>query len=369
MYSRILLALCFCTSLWARPNVAIKDAEFPPPWSRPALIQVVLVVDTGFNASGLIRQTQADLYDVINELLLSRKNDQQPIVQVAVITAGNGQVRLLNQFTSHYDAIMSQMALMRSGHGKTRINEILMTALEQLQWSPYAQDVKCLFVVGQGRLRRSANDFIQTGLLAAEKGVTIHALYAGPYKLGIHDGWAEMAYSTGGRYGQFKASVTASRTTTPLDALLNKARQALLETYRQQGDPWQNQWEAHKTKDRQALLISRETALQRIIAQALKEYDPDHLQALHLEGLDNTELKRQIDMRTDTSLNTVHAITDYETQIQVRHELYAQIIDLASQRRAALSSQIFSSKTPSLAFAMIRILHEQLPQRGFDMPQ
>jgi hypothetical protein len=53
----------------------------------------------------------------------------------------------------------------------------------------------------------------------------------------------------------------------------------------------------------------------------------------------------------------------------MRHQLYAWISDLAVQRRAALTPQIFSSKSPTLAFAMIRILHEQLPQRGFDMPQ
>ncbi len=368
MTSKSLLLLFLSTSLWAGPSFSTEDSEFPPPWTRPALIQVGLVLDTGFNASGLIRQTQADLYDVVNELLLSRKNDQQPIVQLAVVTAGNGDVRLLNQFTSHYDAITTQLAQVRSGHGKTRVDQILVTALEHLRWSPYAQDVKCLFVVGQGRLRRTANDFVRIGLLAAEKGVLINTLYAGPYKLGIHEGWAEMAYSTGGRYGQVKASLTSSNVRTGLDAALNRARQDLLETYRQQGDPGQSQWEAHKIKDRQAAFISKETALQRIIALALKAYDPGQLQRLHLEGLDQIELERQVAQRTTMSLKTVKAINDYEQKIQIRHQLYGRIIDLASQRRAALASQIFSSKTPNLAFAMIRVLHETLPQRGFDMP-
>ncbi len=67
MTSKLTLVLFLSTSLWAGPNFATEDAEFPPPWTRPALIQVGLVLDTGFNASGLIRQAQADLYDVIND--------------------------------------------------------------------------------------------------------------------------------------------------------------------------------------------------------------------------------------------------------------------------------------------------------------
>lgn len=368
MKSQRLLIFCLSTSLLAGSVYATEETEFPPPWTRPALVQVGLIVDTGFNASGLIRQTRADLYEVINELLLSRKDDQQPIVQVAVIAADN-DVTLMNQFTSHYDAVMTRLATLRPGHGKTRIHQILITALEQLNWSPYAEDVKCLFVVGQGRLRRTTNDFIQSGILAAKQGVTIHTLYAGPYKSGVHAGWAEMAYSTGGCYGQVKGSLNSSHTRTVLDAELNRARQQLLETYRQQGDPWQSQWEEHKAKDRQAAFISEETAIQRMIAQALKAYDPGHLQALHLEGVDRMELKRQVDLRTGTRLDRVRAITDYEQQTVRRHQLYARIIDLAFRRRATLSPHIFSSKTPIMAFGMIQILHEQLPQRGYDMPR
>ena len=364
----VFLTLCLSTSSWAGASSFHEDAEFPPPWTRPALVQVALVVDTGFNASGLIHQTRADLYEVINELLLAQKNGQQPIVQVAVIAAGDNDVQVMNQFTSHYDAIMSQLATLRSGHGKTRIHQILITALGRLRWSPYVQDVKCLFVVGHGRLRRTANDFIQTGLLAADKGVTIHALYAGPYKSGVHAGWAEMAYSTGGRYGQVKMSRSASRAQTALDAALNRARQTLLETFRNQGEPRQGQWAEQVAKDREAALISKEAAIQRIIAQALKAYDPAYLQALHLEGLDRIELKRQVDLRTGLDLRTARAIAEYDEQIEIRQQLYGRIIDLAYERRAALRSQIFSSKTPSLSHAMIRVLHEELPQRGFELP-
>lgn len=369
MCSRTFFALWLYTSLWANPNTVVRDAEFPPPWTRPALIQVALVVDTGLNASGTIHQARAGLYEVINELLLCRRQGQQPIVQVAVIAAGNSDVRVLNQFTSHYDAIMSQLMTLRSGHGKTRIHQVLITALGRLRWSPYAQDMKCLFVVGQGRLRRTTNDFIQCGLLAAEKAVTIHALYEGPYKSGVHGGWAEMAYSTGGRYGQISAARNAGRTQTALDAALNRARHALLETYRQSGDPHHGLWREQTAKDRQAVLVSKETAMQRIIAQALKAHDPGHLQAVHLEGVDQVELKRQIDLRTGTQFRTVRALTDYEKQLHDRQQLYGRIIDLAYERRGAMRSQIFSSKTPGLSHAMIRILHEELAPRGFEMPQ
>jgi hypothetical protein len=175
-----------------------------------------------------------------------------------------------------------------------------------------------------------------------------------------------MAYSTGGRYGQVQASFNSS-CSTPVDVELNRARLALLDTYRHQGDPWQDQWEMHKARDREALLLSRETALQRIIAQALKACDPGQ-QALHLDGMDRIELRRQVDSRSSASLDTVQAMSDYEEQTRVRQQLYARIVELARQRRAEMTAQIFSSKTPSLAFAMIRILHEQLPQRGFEMP-
>lgn len=362
-----LLSLFICASLWAGYREPPQDSEFPPPWTRPALIQIGLVVDTGTHASGLIRQVQADLYDVINELLLSEKNGEQAIVQIAVVSASNNDVQILTPLTSHYDAVISQLEHLHPGHGKTPIGQTLATALNALEWSPYSQDIKRLFVVGPGRLRRSTDDFLKSGVLEAEKDVMIHTLYAGAYKQGVHDGWAEMAYCTGGQYMAIK-SVMNSNNRTGLDAVLNKAKKELIDTYRQQGDPWKHQWEVYQDMSRDSALISMETALQQAITWALKSYNPDYLKSLHLEGLDDMELNRQVEQTTQLSLDTVQAVTDFEEQRHTRQQVYEEIVLLARQRRTALTPKIFSSKTPGLAFGMIQILHKDLEQRGFEMP-
>ena len=362
-----LLVLSLALPGWAQPwgrSNREKERPFPPPWTRRPLIQVVLILDTSPMMSGVIEQARADLYSVVNELLFHTKDGRTPVVQMAVLTAADGSVRVLSPFTTYFDGLFSQLEQVRTGHGSTRTDKVLITALQRLEWSPFFEDTKAIVYVGQGPVQRTKEGFLQRGILAAEKGILIHTFYAGAYKIGIQNGWAELAYASGGQYATIDRGYRPDRTHTSVDNDLLSLKDDLIDTYRLEADSHRRLWRQEQDRDREASLVSKETALERIVTKSLQGHYLNLTQSLQSESTGVFGLQRDIPIRSLPELETERELTDFQEQQQQRQALFAEVVRLAKVRRVLLHQQR-ASKHVSLGSAVIEVLQSQLRDKGF----
>ena len=154
----------------------------PPPWTRRPLVQIAVVLDAGRGMSGLIHQAKAEIWPIVNEMLFTTKDQKPPIVQLAILTQGGSEnplgdadTQILTPFTTNYDAIFSRLNMLRTGDNATDdYARSIRAALQRLLWSPYPEDLKILFVAGDGWFMRSDDELASACQEAIDSGIIIN---------------------------------------------------------------------------------------------------------------------------------------------------------------------------------------------------
>lgn len=347
----------------------------PPPWTRRPLVQIAIVLDTGSGMSGLIHQAKTEIWAIANEMLFTTKDGKRPIVQLAVLSDkspweqgkyASGQVFI--PFTTNYYAIFSRLNRHRTGAGgECDRADAVRVALHRLQWSPYPEDFKAIFVVGDGWFTRSRGALASACREADDAGVILNTLYCGPYKFGISKRWPEAAYCAGGQYMGIDYVQRLRYTGTPLDKTILGLNKQLNETFRLTADRWSKLWKQQRDMDRDLAMVSKEAGFQRIATKAAKGLLLNRTDALLNDQTSSWGLEPDIKPRNMPPVKTQKELTELFEKERDRRDIQKQILELTAQRRHHLAARSSSSKTgrPSLSEAVIQIIAEQAQAKGF----
>ena len=348
-------------------------APVPPPWTRRPLVQIAIVLDTGSSTSGLIHQAQTEIWAVANEMLFTSKDGKRPIVQLALLSDNNSwehgeyaSGRVFIPFTTNYYAIFARLDRQGAG-GECDRADAVRAALYRLHWSPYSEDLKVIFVVGDGWFTRSKGALTSACREAADAGVILNTLFCGPYKFGIGRRWSEAAYCAGGQYMGIDCVQRLRYVSTPLDKKILRLNEQLNETFRLKADRWGDLWKQQRDRDRDITLLSKEAGMRRIATKAAKGLLLNQTDALLNEQTSSWGLEPDIHRKDMPPVNTQKELTDVFENEHSRRDIQKQILELTAQRRRHLSARSSNSKTarPSLSEAIIRILTEQAQAKGF----
>lgn len=354
-----------------------RPSPIPPPWTRKPLIQVAFILDAGPGMTGLIRQAQAGIWTIVNELMFTIKHDKSPIVQLALLTdgldahsgsqAGN---RIHTPFTTNYDAIFQRLDSLKTGRsGSSDRADAVRMSLRHLRWSPYPEDVKVLFVVGDDWFNRSIDGIATACSEAISAGVVINTLYCGVSKLGLQKHWGEAAYCTGGYYLGIQSRQRLPYIKTEVDRRLLALNEQLHETYRLSADRWNRLWKQQQDQDRRVARVSKEARLQRVVTNAAKGLLLNATDAMVYGQTGTWGLEPDIPPERLPLLRTERDFHQVVEQAQSRRDIEAEILELAAQRLAFLEARrTRSSNTrPTFSQAVISILQEQIQSQGFQL--
>ncbi|MBU2530171.1 MAG: VWA domain-containing protein, partial [Elusimicrobia bacterium] len=133
-----------------------------------SLVQIAILLDTSSSMDGLINQTKNQLWSIVNELTSSEKDDNNPIVQVALYEYGNsslskedGFIRQILPFTRDLDTVAEELFALRTNGGEEYCGETINKAANDLKWSKKDDVYKVIFIAGNEAFTQGTLDFRQ----------------------------------------------------------------------------------------------------------------------------------------------------------------------------------------------------------------
>ncbi|MFH0948801.1 MAG: FlgO family outer membrane protein [Elusimicrobiota bacterium] len=220
-----------------------KDTVAPPQppspdYSKKPLVQVAILLDTSGSMDGLINQARTQLWKIINELISSEKNGNQPVVEVAVYEYGNnglslqnGYTRQVQPFTTDLDKVASELFALKTNGGDEYCGYVVKEAVGNLNWSKFDDVYKTIFIAGNEPFTQGTVDFNQAVSSAKAKGIFVNTIFCGRRQEGIATQWKAGADLADGEYTNIDQSASVVTIVAPQDDKITELGMELSKTY------------------------------------------------------------------------------------------------------------------------------------------
>ena len=140
-------------------------AKDPRPPPRPP-VQIAILLDTSNSMDGLIAQAKTQLWNVVNEFVLARKDGRPPAIQVALFEYGKaslpsseGFVRLILPLTDDLDRVSEELFALKTNGGEEYCGWVIRDAVNRLEWSRSRDVYKAIFIAGNEPFTQGPVDF------------------------------------------------------------------------------------------------------------------------------------------------------------------------------------------------------------------
>lgn len=344
-------------------------------------IQLAILLDTSSSMDGLIDQTRNQLWQVVNEFATAKQHGVTPILEIALYEYGNdglshtnGHIRQLNGFTRELDQVSHGLFSLTTNGGNEYCGYVIQTALNDLQWSQSASDIKTIFIAGNEPFTQGPINFRHAIEQARNMGVAINTIHAGDHDEGIAEGWKSGAVLAGGDYMSIDHNVQVVHFNAPQDDRIAELNALLNDTYVPYGAEGEAKQEMQLEQDAQSSNISTGLLAKRAKSKASAFYDNagwDLVDAFRQGEVDAAELAEFEEaalpepmqaMTMDERLNYVKA-KDAE-----RQKIQQEITELSKDRDAYVAEQraAVAAQAPSMSDALIGAVRKQAESKDFE---
>ncbi len=296
------------TQAQQEPAPAATPAAVTAPAAEKASIQLAILLDTSGSMRGLINQARTQLWKIVNELTLARRNGQAPHIQIALYEYGfEGDradypccIRRLLPLTDDLDAVSEKLfALQANGHMEL-CGEVIACSVKDLQWKDDKEALKLIFIAGNeefnqeygrrvmprrhhyGRMKKAPAPapepepteptYRKALRAAAEKGITVNTIYCGSKDDHDVELWKAAALQAGGSCICIDHNSSAPDPETPMDKELAELSEKLNDTYLAYGTVKARRYHADNqaAQDKNAAVSGKHVAAARAKSKASK---------------------------------------------------------------------------------------------------
>jgi uncharacterized protein YdaT len=343
-------------------------------------IQLAILLDTSNSMDGLIEQTRNQLWQVVNEFATARQDGITPILEIALFEYGNsgnssaaGYVRQLNGFTRELDAVSQGLFSLTTNGGDEYCGYAIENAINTLQWSQSASDIKTIFIAGNESFAQGPVSYRHAIALARQHGISINTIHAGNHDEGISDGWQAGALMAGGDYLSIDANQQVVHIEAPQDTRINELNAKLNETYVPYGVQGAGKARRQLEQDQVSSQISTGLLAKRAQSKASAFYgnaDWDLVDALK----DGEVAEEQVAEMEEAALPepmqglSAQQKLDYLQQKQnERESIRAEILELSESRASYVADKKRkqAAAAPSVSDALTGAIRKQAQQKNF----
>lgn len=200
-------------------------------------IQICLLIDLSGSMSGLLAQTQGQIWKMASFLSGYEKNGRPAIVEFAVLSYGNeaypesGHIRIVSPFTSGLDELADKLFLMATGGGNEYCGQAIQTALDSLDWKTDSLHYRGIFIAGNEPFAQGPLDFPLACQYARSRQVIINTIYCGGKEEGRNFQWEEAAALGAGKYANINQDTNIQDLRTPYDSKIVQLYQYYKSTF------------------------------------------------------------------------------------------------------------------------------------------
>jgi len=345
--------------------------------SGESLIQIALLIDTSGSMGGLINQTKSHLWKIINELASFKKNEDAPLIEVALYEYGNnnidkseGYVRLVSPFTSNLDKISKELFSLKTNGGDEYCGLAIKKAVEQLKWSPKDDVYKAIFIAGNEPFTQGEQPFEQSVALAKNKGIFVNTIFCGPMQQGIAMQWKRGAELSEGDYANINQNAQIAEIDAPQDRDIRESMASLSKTYVPYGKEGKETYKLKKDMDEQAISAPKSVLAERASFSASASGQAsmsnwDLISAIETGAIKREEVKKE-NLNENLSKMSEKELNDFiDSKLKERAEIRAKIAKLKKERDEFIKKSSENQPKDTLDIKMIEILRKQASQKGY----
>jgi hypothetical protein len=169
-------------------------------------IEVVFCLDLSGSTNGLLDDVRERIWEVVNQV-----NSYRPAPEFRIGIVGfsrpsfgakNGYVKVLQQLTTDYDLLTHELYKLKPSieKGDQLVGHALKVSIRNMNWSEDKNNLKIIYLVGNGMVNMGGNDYREACDMAVSKDIVINTLYCRTRNLAEKElpGWREIARLAGG---------------------------------------------------------------------------------------------------------------------------------------------------------------------------
>ncbi len=259
LIGRILVGMIALTSV-----VAADDAANPKEATIPK-IQIAILLDNSGSMSGLINQARSELWKIVNEFVVAKRDGVSPLLEVAVYQYGDPPATQLVPLTDDLDRVSESLFGIPVSGGSEFCGEVIEIAARDLKWSEATQDLKLIFIAGNEPFTQGPVDYRVACKAAIEKGIIVNTIHCGD---GIPDDWRDGALLADGKSMNIDHTQAVVHIAAPQDKEIAELGVDLNKTYIAYGELGKGGADRQAAQDGNAAGASIASAGQRAVAKA-----------------------------------------------------------------------------------------------------
>ena len=344
-------------------------------------IQLVILFDTSSSMDGLLNQAKSRLWEIINESGALRYHGDIPSLEIAMYDYGNSGiqnslfVRKQLEFTSDLDVVSQKLFALKTNGGNEYCGAVISDALNKLQWSADARDLKMIYIAGNEPFNQGPVNYQEVCAIAKKKEVLVNTIYCGDHLQGIRELWKDGATGTKGDYFNIDANREVVFIPTPYDDQINDFSMRINQTYVQYNSMGMGRMQLQESQDVNAGRINSSVAAKRAKAKISMNYNNSQWDLIDayladstvINELDHKYLPEVLKEKTDKEIHVY-----VKLKLKERKEIQNEIAELTLKREAFIQKkkkEMNSNEEDDLGTAINNSILNKAISLGFDKPE
>lgn len=282
----ILLVFTFC-------NLSFAATE---KRDEKNLIQLAILLDSSGSMSGLINQAKSQIWKIVNELALAKRDGKSPDIEVglyeygkATISSSEGYLRMLVPLSSDLDRVSDQLFKITTNGGDEYCGKVIQVATESLKWSKSNKALKVIVIAGNEPFTQGSVDYRLASKNAISKGIIVNTIFCGNKQTGIQTKWKDGADLADGKYMAIDHTKRVVHIEAPQDDEILKLGRELNKTYIGYGASGKKLKQRQAAQDTNARNMSKSVMVQRSFTKSSKKYKNTKWDLV--DAMENNEIK------------------------------------------------------------------------------
>jgi hypothetical protein len=339
-------------------------------------IQMAILLDTSSSMDGLIDQAKSQLWKIVNEMAIAKKNGKSPELEIALFEYGKsslsseeGYISMIVPLTRDLDKISEKLFELKTNGGSEYCGMVIDKAAKQLKWNKNNKNLKLIFIAGNEEFTQGPIDYRKSCKNAISKGIIINTIFCGDYQRGIKINWKAGADLADGKYMNIDQNQKAVHIDAPQDKEIAKLGSELNKTYLAFGRRGKAYKARQKKQDANAASMGSESIIQRNLSKASTQYENsswDLVDALKNKNVNLAEVKEEELPAEMKGMNTKEREKYVKTNQKKREKIQKRLNKLNNARRKYVAKEMKKqSQKNTLDNVMIKAIREQAKSKNF----
>jgi hypothetical protein len=352
------------TVLAAAALLALAAVSFAGDKDRQdgELIQIAILLDASNSMDGLIGQAKSQLWKIVNEFALAKRNGHVPKLEVAFYEYGKsslpvaeGYIRQIVPLSTDLDKISDELFKLTTNGGQ--------------EYCASTGVMKAIFIAGNEAFTQGKVDYKKSCRDAIAKGIVVNTIFCGSEREGISTKWKDGADLADGSFMNIDQNRTIVDIKAPQDSAIMALGAQLNATYISYGSAGSSRKKMQAEQDMHAQAAAPAAMVQRSVAKASVSYENaswDLVDAKKEKKLDVAKLAEEQLPEEMKDMKPQEREAYVEKKSAERAELQAKISTLNQERRKYVAEeQKKLSNDNTLDKAIITAVRKEAVKKGY----